>query len=77
VQLIGWEERVHDPALVRFERRERPARDHQVERPAPADQARQPLSSAVTGQEPERHLGRAEPIVAVRREAEVAGKRDL
>ena len=53
------------------------AAQDEVDGVARADQARQALGSAAAGQDAERGLGQAVAVVTSRRDADVAGKRQL
>ena len=67
----------HQPHLARVLRGVGAAREQQLHRPARADQASEPLSSAVAGEQPERDFRQPQPVRAARREADVTGERDF
>src|SRR5439155_25090630 len=68
---------VDDAELQRLCRRDRSAAQHQVQRFLLAYQTGQPLRASGARQQPKRHLREADPVLAVCRDAKVAGERDL
>ena len=76
-EAVALEDVVDDAEFLRFFERERVARDHQLDRLALADQARQPLRAAGAGKNAEVHFRQADLARILARDANVGSHGDL
>src|SRR5439155_23738459 len=74
---LGGEDFVHEADLLRPVERERLALDHHLDRAGLAHDAGQSLRAARTGQHPQVHLGKADLVLTLLGEPQIARHADL